>query len=86
MAWGAHHFPDGCIIEKEKIIFCMQKCEDILNEKSVREDLINRLQYYKKLYLCYSKYVEDGKKRNFGVYLKEANIDFYYSKAYYYER
>lgn len=86
LGWGAHHFPDGCIIEDKTIDFCIQKCEELLNEKPVSDYLVNQLQYYKTLYACYEKYVEDGRKKDFDDYLSEANIDIYYSKAYYYER
>ena len=40
LGWGAHHFPDGCIIEDNTIVDCFQKCEDILKEKTVSERLI----------------------------------------------
>ena len=45
LGWGAHHFPDGCIIEDNTIVDCFQKCEDILKEKTVSERLINQLNY-----------------------------------------
>ena len=86
LAWGAHHFPDGCIIEAETKNFCIQKCEEILNEKQVSEHLVYQLKYYKILYMCYEKYVKDGRTEDFDNYLNEANIDFYYTKAYYYQK
>ena len=73
---GAHHFPDGCIIEDNTIVDCFQKCEDILKEKTVSERLINQLNYYRILYECYNRYVDDGRKRKFEDYLNEANIHF----------
>ena len=73
---GTHHFPDGCIIEDNTIVDCFQKCEDILKEKTVSERLINQLNYYRILYECYNRYVDDGRKRKFEDYLNEANIHF----------
>ena len=86
LGWGAHHFPDGCIIEDNTIVDCFQKCEDILKEKTVSERLINQLNYYRILYECYNRYVDDGRKRKFEDYLNEANIHFLYSRAFYYEK
>ena len=34
----------------------------------------------------YEKYVKDGRKIDFDNYLNDADIDFYYSKAYYYDK
>lgn len=83
---GAHHFPDGCIIEDNIIVDCFQKCEDILKEKTVSERLINQLNYYRILYECYNRYVDDGRKRKYEDYLNEANIHFLYSRVFYYEK
>ena len=69
LGWGAHHFPDGCIIEDNTIVDCFQKCEDILKEKTVSERLINQLNYYRILYECYNRYVDDGRKRKYEDYL-----------------
>ena len=60
--------------------------EDILKEKTVSERLINQLNYYRLLYECYNRYVDDGRKRKYEDYLNEANIHFLYSRAFYYEK
>ena len=62
------------------------KAKDILKEKTVSERLINQLNYYRILYECYNRYVDDGRKRKFEDYLNEANIHFLYSRAFYYEK
>lgn len=86
LGWGAHHFPDGCIIEKTTKEESVQNCEKILKEKSVSEYLQQQFQYYKILYSCYDKCLENGKIKDFDTYLKASNIDFHYCKAFYYER
>ena len=48
--------------------------------------MINQLNYYRILYECYNRYVDDGRKRKFEDYLNEANIHFLYSRAFYYEK
>ena len=86
LAWGAHHFPDGCIIEKSTQDNAIRTCERIMEEKNVNEHLVHELYYYKSLYDCYEKYVEDGKVKDFEVYCKDCNLEFHYNKAFYYER
>lgn len=76
LAWGAHHFPDGCIIKKETIANCIQQCETIMNEKAVSSHLIEELHYFKTLYACFEKYTADGRMNNFQHYLSEAGIQF----------
>ena len=76
LAWGAHHFPDGCIIEKATISDCIQQCETIMNEKTVSRHLIEELRYFKTLYTCFDKFEADGRKTSFQVYLSEAGIQF----------
>ena len=72
--WGAHHFPDGCIIEKDTACYCMKKCDEILDEKPVSEHLVKQLDYYKKLYACFDRFTADGRVRPFDDYLAEAGI------------
>ncbi len=86
LAWGAHHFPDGCIIEKSTQDNAFKKCESIMKEKNVSEHLVHRLYYLNSLYACYEKYKEDGKVKDFEVYCKERDLEFHYNKAYYYEK
>ena len=76
LAWGAHHFPDGYIIEKATISNCIQQCETIMNEKTVSSHLIEELRYFKALYACFEKYEADGRKNSFQFYLREAGIQF----------
>ena len=82
LGWGAHHFPDGCILEKAEAEHCIQQCKIILTEHTVSEYLIHRFRYYQMLYACYEQYTADGKTRDFQAYLKESDIDAYYAKAF----
>lgn len=82
LGWGAHHFPDGCIIETSTRKDCIINCKKIMTEKTVNEKLLMKYKYYQLLYECYDMYVEDGRKRDFNLYLSEANIDFYDKKAF----
>ena len=86
LGWGAHHFPEGCIIASSVKEDCIQNCENILNENNVSEHLANEFQYYRKLYECYDCYVKDGRTGDFDTYLAESDIDYYYNKAFYYSK
>ncbi len=82
LGWGAHHFPEGCILEQAVIEQCMQQCEAILAVHRVSEYLACRFEYYKRLYACYEQYKADGRTRDYAGYLKAAEIDAYYAKAF----
>lgn len=82
LGWGAHHFPEGCILEQAVIDQCMQQCEAILAAHEVSEYLACRFEYYKRLYACYEQYKADGRTRDYAGYLKAAEIDAYYAKAF----
>ena len=77
LGWGAHHFPDGCIITKETMRNAVEKCKKIICENEVDEKLKEELRYYELLYQCYYKYKNEGERRSFQEYCSEANISFY---------
>lgn len=84
LSWGAHHFPEGCIISEEAMENAVKHCKEIIDEKKIDEGRKAQLQYYEMLYSCYYKFVEEGRKRDFEEYCEEVNIEFVYNKAYYY--
>jgi len=86
LGWGAHHFPEGCIIDCATRDDAFEQCRKIMKEKSVDEKLRAQLKYYEILYFCYDRYCNDGKKKEFEQYCNEAEIEFYECKAFYYEK
>lgn len=80
LAWGAHHFPDGCIITKKAMENAVTQCKRIISEKGVSGKLTSALQYYETLYSCYYKFEAEDRKKDFREYCDEANIEFMYSK------
>lgn len=82
LEWGAHHFPEGCIITKEAMCNAVKQCKKIIFEKEVDEKLKTELHYYEILYQCYYKYEDDGRSKSFQEYCNEANIDFQVSKIF----
>lgn len=86
LGWGAHHFPEVCIIDCAARDRALEQCRKIMEEKSVDEKLQAQLKYYEILYSCYNDYCRDGKKKEFEQYCNEADIEFYKCKAFYYEK
>lgn len=84
LAWGAHHFPEGCIITKDAMENAVKQCKKIISERKVAENLKAKLQYFELLYSCYYRFEEEGRKKAFEEYCDEVNIEFVYNKAYYY--
>ncbi len=84
LGWGAHHFPDCCIISDEARDNAFTQCRKIMGEKTVDEKLQAELKYYETLYSCYNNYCAGGRKKNFQQYCDEANLKFYECEAYYY--
>lgn len=84
LEWGAHHFPDGCIITLQTKEAAFQKCRSIAEKRKVDCRLQAQLTYFEILYSCYDHCVSDGDKKKFHQYCKEADLEFYESKAYFY--
>ncbi len=78
LAWGAHHFPEGCILTPETVSCCFQKCEEIRSEKPVSAHLIQQYHYYKALYKSYEQYKADGRTIPFEDYLRHSGLNFPY--------
>ncbi len=85
LGWGAHHFPEDCIIDNTERNGAFEQCRKIMGERAVDEKLQFQLKYYEILYSCYDSYCNDGRKKDFKQYCNEANIEFYECKAFYYE-
>ena len=84
LAWGAHHFPEGCIITKEGMCNAIKQCKKIISEKEFDEKWKAEIHYFESLYQCYYKFKNDGRSKSFEEYCNEAHIDFQPIKAFYY--
>ena len=63
--WGAHHFPEGCLISEEEYETAVETAEKVMAEKNVAPELIDSLRYYIKLYQCFREYESSGKEENY---------------------
>lgn len=85
LGWGAHHFPDGCIIEKSAKEKAIENCEKIMSEKHVSEMYVNQLNYYIGLYDCYDKYKANGEEGDFEEFCEKNGLKYQYTRAFFYE-
>jgi len=85
LGWGAHHFPEGQIIDNEARDRAIQACRKILLERPVAERLAAELEYYETLYVCYDRYCGEGRTRPFQAYCEEAGLSLLECRAYYYQ-
>ena len=60
LEWGAHHFPNGCIITKESYDKAVETAEKIIFENYVSPELKKRLVNMKKLYQCFYDFKKNG--------------------------
>ena len=84
LAWGSHHFPEGCILERDKASFEIDTCKSILQNHAVEDSLLDALDYFERLYSCYFKYVDDGRVKDFDLYCIEEQIEFEPINAFFY--
>ncbi len=82
--WGQHHFPEGCLITKEKFENIVQRANKILSEKSVDKSLVASFQYYVKLYNIYFEWVENGRNMDFYEICESEGIEFEACATFYY--
>ena len=84
LAWGSHHFPNGCLITKEAMENAVKQCKKIISEKDVNEKFRKQLEYFETLYICYYQFEEDNRTKTFEDYCHQADIEFICNNAYYY--
>lgn len=73
--WGAHHFPDGCLIERDYYEKTVKAAKSVLAENVINAQLSTCLYEYVKLYKCWFEYIACGKTKDFYTLCKAAGID-----------
>ncbi len=76
LSYGAHHFPECCLIDKEEYEFVFEKLKQISSEHAVPENLLQDADYFRKLYNAWESYLSENKKRPFEEYCADAGITF----------
>ena len=76
LAFGAHHFPDGCCIEREEYERAIARCKEAIiryEELNVHGSVVS---YYKTLYAVWEKYCASGKTADFCAMCAREGISF----------
>ncbi len=76
LSWGAHHFPDCCIIDKREYELALENCKKFSNERTVPEKLLSDAVYFQKLYNAWERYLSEDRKRPFDEICAEVGISF----------
>lgn len=84
--WGAHHFPDGCIIARGSYRETVAAAERILSEKTVDPALVGEFRYYVRLYELFYEWSDGGRKGDFAALCESAGLEFHEVKAFYYDK
>ncbi len=84
--WGAHHFPDSCIISRESYRETVKTAEKILSEKTVAPALIEEFSYYVGLYELFYEWSDSGRKGDFEELCEKSGHKFHAVKAFYYKK
>lgn len=75
LAYGAHHFPEACIITKKAYEKAVENSESVVKEKFVRPELAEKLEYFKKLYQCFFAFEESNREKDFYKLCGDCGID-----------
>lgn len=86
LAFGAHHFPEGCCIAREEYEDTIQTAEKIIAEKEVPVHLAEEARYYKALYELYYKWCDGGRVGDFAELCVSERLGFRAIKAFYYKK
>lgn len=85
LAFGAHHFPEGCCIARGEYEDTIRTAEKIIAEKQVPVQLAEETRYYKALYELYYKWSDGGRIGDFEELCVKERLGFRAVKAFYYK-
>ncbi len=83
--WGAHHFPESCLIERSCYEQLTSEARDVREKHEISARLNLEFEYFVKLYECYFEFKSRGGEVDFYALCKEAGLNFAPVKSFYYE-
>ena len=83
--WGAHHFPDGCLIERTYYEQLTSEARDSREKHEISERLNLEFENLVKLYECYFEFKSSGGEVDFYALCEKARLNFAPAKSFYYE-
>ena len=72
--WGAHHFPEGCLIERAYYEQLTSEARDVREKHEISARLNLEFEYFVKLYECYFEFKSRGGEVDFYALCKEAGL------------
>ncbi|GAA0075864.1 hypothetical protein UT300005_02420 [Clostridium sp. CTA-5] len=84
--WGAHHFPEGCLITLDTYNKVVNKCDILLHKHRIDKPLIEDFNYYNRLYNMWWKYRESDRIKSFNEWCQNHNVEFETVPTFYYEK
>ncbi|WP_314069417.1 hypothetical protein [Campylobacter showae] len=83
--WGAHHFLEGCWIERARYERLTSEARDVREKHEISAWLNLEFEYLVKLYECYFEFKSRDGEVDFYALCKEAGLNFAPVKSFYYE-
>ena len=83
--WGAHHFPEGCLIERAYYEQLIREACDVREKHEISARLNAEFEYLIKLYECYFEFKSRGGEVDFYALCEKAGLNFAPVKSFYYE-
>ena len=83
--WGAHHFPEGCLIERARYERLIGEARDVTQKHKISERLNLEFENLVKLYECYFEFKSRGDEVDFYALCEKAGLNFAPIKSFYYE-
>ena len=82
---GAHHFPEGCLIERAYYERLIREARDVMQKYEISARLNLEFEYFIKLYECYFEFKSRGDEVDFYALCEKAGLNFAPAKSFYYE-
>ncbi|WP_314041801.1 hypothetical protein [Campylobacter showae] len=82
---GAHHFPEGYLIERSYYEQLIRKARDVMQKHEISARLNLEFEYFVKLYECYFEFKSRGGEVDFYALREKAGLNFAPVKSFYYE-
>ena len=83
--WGAHHFPEGCPIERSYCEQLTSEARDVMQKHKISVQLNLDFENLVKLYECYFEFKSRGGEVDFYALCEKAGLNFAPAKSFYYE-
>lgn len=81
--WGAHHFPEGCLIERSYYEQLTREARDVMQKHEISARLNLGFEYFVKLYEYYFEFKSRGGEVDFYELREKVGLNFAPAKSFY---